>query len=203
MLFNKNSFIVFLTSFVFLFSAAASASGVSSLFHHAGDPVSGNPRGTITIVEFFDYECPHCANMVSVMNNILNANPSVRLVYKELPLLGPESTLAARAALAANKQGAYVRFNQALYDSSGISEKTVYDIARNLGLNISQFRADMNGSSVTAQLNANASLAQSLGIPGTPAFFIGKTDAVSLGDVQSFSGELSKSEVQEAINRLK
>jgi protein-disulfide isomerase len=80
------------------------------LFHQENDPIGGNPNGKVTIVEFFDYQCPHCVDMAPIIDSIVKANPDVRVVYKEFPVRGPLSKLAASAALAANQQGKYTAF---------------------------------------------------------------------------------------------
>jgi protein-disulfide isomerase len=195
--------ILFLFSFIFLFPLSVNAQTVSELFHNGNDPVGGNPNGSITVVEFFDYECGHCSNMEPVMSRIINNNPSVRVVYKDYPVLGQTSLMAARAAIAAKKQGAYMAYHQALFASSDLNSGTMIRIAKNLGLNTSKFESDMNSSATTAQLRANAKLAKQLGIPGTPAFYIGRTDATSMGSVQGIIGEASQSELQRAIDSKK
>ena len=202
MLKNKTPLKIFLLYFVFLFSTAVNASTISQLFRNGGDPIGGNPNGPVTVVEFFDYNCMHCANMVPIINRIISANPSVRFVYKELPILSPESNLAAQAALAAKKQGAYLAFNRALFSGNDTSSATISEIAKKLNLNLSKFNADMNSSSVRGQINANLDLAKFLDVQGTPAFFVGKTNTANINDVKYFSGEISQSELQDAINSV-
>ena len=201
---TSNLIKILFASFICLFSLAANADNASSLFRHSGDPVSGNAKGAITVAEFFDYDCPHCVNMVSTIHAIIAANPNVRFVAKELPVLGPNSVLAARAALAAKTQGKYNPFSQALFaDSRQIDDATVTGIAKDLGLNVTKFKQDMNSNNVTEQLKANMALANQLGVPGTPAFFIGKTSATSMDTIQQLSGEVSQSELQAAIDKAK
>lgn len=184
----------------FLFSTIACAADVNALFHQSNDPVSGNPKGAITIVEFFDYNCQHCANVSSTIQSILSSNRNVRLIYKDLPILGPSSVLAARAALAANMQGKYTRFNLALFSANELSPSSVMEIAQKLNLNTDKFKKDMDSDNIASQIQANVDLSQELNIPGTPAFFVGKTNATNMDQLQYLAGEVSKSELQDAIN---
>lgn len=199
---NKKLFL-FTIGLLFSLSFAVHAEPVSSLFHHAGDPVGGNPNGKITIAEFFDYQCGHCLSMGPVMQAIIKANPNVRVVYKEFPIRGPVSDLAARAALAANKQGKYSQFSHALLSASQpLTEEGIYNIAKNTGLNIAKFKKDMNSSDVTNTLRNTANLAQELNVNGTPAFFIGDTNAKSANNITFVLGEMSETELQNAINKV-
>jgi protein-disulfide isomerase len=197
-------FIWFNLSLLLAFSLAAKADSVNNLFRQAGDPVVGNPNGKITVVEFFDYQCSHCANMAAVMPLILRANPDVRIVYKEFPIRGPVSEFAARAALAANKQGKYAEFNHALLSTSlSLTDSTILDIAKSSGLNMAKLKKDMDSSSISRKLNENMQLAQRKHVTGTPAFFIGKTNAPNDEDVNFVLGEMSYNELQDAIDKAK
>src|SRR5262249_35983485 len=92
---------------------AALKSQADQVFRDPADPVSGNPSGDVTLVEFFDYNCPYCKQMAPIMAQPEESDPRLRIVYKEYPILGPGSILAAKAALAADKQGKYVAFHRA------------------------------------------------------------------------------------------
>jgi protein-disulfide isomerase len=192
----------FMIAIISTFSCLANASTVDTLFHKANDPVGGNPKGSVTLVEFFDYQCSHCANMVTAINDVIKKNPNLRVVFKELPIRGPMSEYAARAALAANKQGQYMAFNHALFDNSGdLTESSITDIAKKLGLNMTQFNADMNSKAITDQIQGNLKFAEFLGIPGTPALFIGKSDASDISNIQYIPGEINETALQNAINQ--
>jgi protein-disulfide isomerase len=188
--------------FSLLFSITTYASTLDSLFRKPGDPVVGNRNAKVTIVEFFDYQCSHCVNMAPVISSILRSNSNLRVVFKEFPIRGPQSELAASAALAANKQGKYYVFSHALLNTNqSLNEKNILEIAKSVGLNTVQLKKDMNSASVKAQLQANYNLARTLGINGTPAFIIGRTNATSNKDVSFVLGEMSASELQSAINK--
>ena len=137
-------------------------------------PVGGNPAGDVTLVEFFDYNCPYCRRVAPTMAELEEADPDLRVVYKEFPILGPGSQFAARAALASRKQGKYVPFHNALMQASEqVTEETVMEIARTVGLDPEQLRADMQDPSIQAAIARNLQLADALGIDGTPSFVIG------------------------------
>lgn len=149
---------------------------VSQLFGVTADPMIGNPNGKVTIVEFFDYQCPHCVAMTPVMDSLIKSNKDVKVVFKEFPIRGPVSELAARLALAANMQGKYFEFHKAVMAASqGLTEEGLYNIAKSVGLNVDKLKTDSNSDAVKAQLKQNIQLAQDLALLGTPAFFVAKS----------------------------
>ncbi len=176
---------------------------VNALFHDAKDPVVGNPNGAVTVAEFFDYQCPHCVDMAPVMSDIIKNNPNIRVVFKEFPIRGPMSDFAARAALAANKQGKYYQLSHALLTSSTqpLTQDVVFQLAKANGINVDQLKKDMNDDSINAQIKANTKLAQDLQLLGTPAFFIGKTDAKSSDNINYVPGQMNTQQLQDAINK--
>mgnify|MGYP001813779315 CR=1 FL=1 len=140
----------------------------------AGSPVMGNPQGDVTIVEFFDYRCPYCQRVVGMLQDTLRADGNVRLVLKEWPILGPESVVASRAALAAGLQGKYETLHVALLEFQGeLTQDSIMAIAKANGLDVERLREDMEDPSVTAEITRNTELAARLAIRGTPAFVIG------------------------------
>lgn len=194
----------FLIGLLLSFSLIANAEPVNALLRQSGDPVAGNPNGKVTIVEFFDYQCGHCVSMAPVMSAIIKANPDVRVVYKELPIRGSNSQFASRAALAAKKQGKYSALSHAmLVTNEPLNETTILELAKKEGLNIAKLKKDMTDKSINNQIDANMKLAQDLQISGTPAFFIGKTDATSSDEVVFRLGEMSQREMQDVINKIK
>lgn len=137
-------------------------------------PVSGNPSGDVTVVEFFDYNCPHCRRVAAVVAEAERKDPGLRLVYKELPVLGASSVFAARAALASTKQDGYVAFHRALLqEDKRLTEDRVMEIAASVGLDTEKLKADMQDPAIRDALARNRALAQSIGITGTPSFVIG------------------------------
>lgn len=184
--------------------STAQAQSVNTLLRKGNDPLAGNPRGSITIVEFFDYQCSYCKVMVPILNRIIRDNPDVRVVYKELPLKGYSSEYASAAALAAHKQGKYLPFSHALLATRNtMSPATIEAIAKRTGINTEQLRKDMRDSSIVKQLRSNRALAEALQLNGTPAFFIGRTNASNIQDVKFVYGAMTQQELQQEINRLR
>jgi protein-disulfide isomerase len=138
-------------------------------------PVGGNASGDVTLVEFFDYNCPYCRRVAPTVADLEEADPDLRIVYKEYPILGPGSQFAARAALASQRQGKYVAFHNALMQATEqVTEQTVMAIAREVGLDTEQLRADMQDPAIQEAIGRNLQLANALGITGTPSFIIGE-----------------------------
>ncbi len=153
-----------------------------------GDPVAGNPKGNVTIVEFFDVRCPYCRQMNPVVAALLRHDHDVRVVYKDLAILGPASVLASRALLAAQRQGGYLKLRAALMAGPpDITEATIQAAATKLGLDWPRLRRDMADPTIMRRLRADVAQAQALGIDGTPAFLVGHTlipGAVDLADLE-------------------
>ncbi len=153
-------------------------------------PVGGNPAGDVTLVEFFDYNCPYCRRVAPTVVELQEADPGLRVVYKEFPILGPGSEFAARAALAARKQGKYVPFHNALMRATDqVTEQTVIEIAREVGLDTERLEQDMRDPAIEEAIARNLQLANALQITGTPSFVIGQQivpGAVDLRTLQSF-----------------
>ncbi len=154
-----------------------------------GDPIAGNPQGRITVVEFYDVRCPYCRRMLPTLATLLHDNPDVRLVYKDMPVLGPGSVIASRALLAAQKQGGYVKLHDALMAGpTDITEDSVHATASKLGLDWPRLETDMKAPDVLARIQSNLALARTLELQGTPVYVIGTTmlpGAVDLADLQS------------------
>jgi protein-disulfide isomerase len=89
------------------------------IFDNPATPAAGNPEGDVAIVEFFDYRCPYCKQVQPELESLVQRDPKLRLVYKELPVLGPASVTAAHAALAAQRQGKYDAFHAAMMAAHG------------------------------------------------------------------------------------
>lgn len=145
------------------------------LLRDAESPVGGNPQGDVTLVEFFDYNCPYCRQVAPHMAKAEATDPKLRIVYKEFPILGASSTFAARAALAAHRQGKYVPFHRALMEAKGtVSEGSVLEVAGRVGLDLVRLKADMADRAIQAAIDRNLALARALNINGTPGFVIGE-----------------------------
>ena len=168
---------------------AAVAARRQELYQSPDSSVGGNPAGDVTIVEFFDYRCPHCRRMVPVIKALLAEDRGVRLVYKEMPILGEESVLAARAALAARGQGKYAEAHERLMAEAGpITPATLVATLAGMGLDGDRLRADMDAPEIGALLARELALAQALGIDGTPAFVVGGELVVGAVDIGTLRG---------------
>lgn len=176
---------------------------IEALLHTPLDPVLGNANSNITVVEFFDYQCPHCIKVAPIVDDIIKHNPQVRFVFKELSMRGSMSRLAASAGIAANKQGKYYSFHYALLmRKKPLSKQFILATAKEYGINTDQLEKDMNDASVIQQLNDNLQLAKALKVPGTPAFFISKTNPQSTDKVIYVLGEMTAKQLQHNIDKL-
>jgi protein-disulfide isomerase len=146
----------------------------SEIFDDPTTPVGGNPQGDATIVEFFDYRCPYCKQVLPSLQTLLKEDHKLRFVYKEMPVLGLQSVTAAHAALAAQRQGKYEAFHNAMMATKGqITDETVYRVAGSVGLDVDRLKRDMNAPEIEQALKANLALAEALNIRGTPGFIVG------------------------------
>ncbi len=144
------------------------------LLHDPLSPVSGNPTGEITLVEFYDYRCGFCKKAASAVTELQRIDPRVRVVYKDFPILGESSELAAKAALASYTQGKHQAFHEALLEShSDMTKESILKIAAKVGLDAKRLEADMANPKWQAAIAKNRVLARELGISGTPGFIVG------------------------------
>ena len=155
-------------------AAAALASRKQEVFNDPDSPVTGNPNGNVTLVEFFDYRCSYCKQVLPSLDALLVEDKQLRFVYKEFPVLGQDSVTAARAALASRKQGKYDAMHRALMSMKGqINETAIFKAAGSVGLDVERLKRDMAAPEIDRMLKANAKLAEALDIRGTPAFVVG------------------------------
>lgn len=141
-------------------------------------PVAGNVKGDVTVVEFFDYHCGYCKKMLPTINQLIEDDKKVRVMFKELPILSPDSETAARASLAVFriKPEKYFEYHSKLMSTSGkFNEAMLTEEAKKLGVDEAKFKKEMNSDWVKSELQKNQELAASIGVRGTPAFVIGET----------------------------
>jgi protein-disulfide isomerase len=143
------------------------------LFRRAATPIGGNPDGDVTLVEFFDYRCGYCRRVVGSVQALVERDDDLRVAFKEFPILGEDSVRAARAALAAERQGKYMPFHFALMAADDLSMDGIMQVAAGVGLDTEQLAKDMELPEIQAEITANYALARELGIEGTPAFVVG------------------------------
>jgi protein-disulfide isomerase len=155
-------------------ASAALAARRHEVFDDPDAPIAGNPKGNATLVEFFDYRCPYCKQVEPSLDALIAEDRNLRLVYKEFPVLGPESVIAAKAALASRKQDKYDAMHRALMTQKGqIDEAAVMRVASSVGLDIERLKRDMAAPDIDRMIKANTSLASALDIRGTPGFVVG------------------------------
>lgn len=150
------------------------AENAKELYRHPDAPIAGNPDGDITIVEFFDYNCGYCKRGFQNVLQLIETDPNVRVVFKELPILSKDSEEAAKIALAARAQGKYWEMHRALIESKGrVTEAFALDQAKKLGLDVAKLKVDKDGEPVKAELARVEALARKMNINGTPHFLVG------------------------------
>ena len=151
----------------------AVAENADALFRSPSDFVAGNPKGDVTMVEFFDYNCPWCKKSMPEVLRLIDEDKNLRLVMKEFPIFGEDSEYAARAALAARKQDKYWPFHLAMLGHEGkLSKADVDEIAAAQGLDMVKLKTDMDSPEIVAVIARNQQLANTMAITGTPAFII-------------------------------
>lgn len=153
-------------------ASAAIKDKKAEIFRSADDFVFGNPNGDITVVEFFDYNCGWCKRAVDELNKLTKSDPKIRVVMKELPIFGENSTIAAKAAMASIAQGKYWDFHVALMKERQVSKDNVFTIAQKVGLDVARLKTDMENPKFDEALRQNQAIASALGIEGTPGFLV-------------------------------
>ena len=133
----------------------------------------GNKNGKEIIIEFFDYNCGYCKRSFPEIMELVSENKDIKIILKELPVLGESSILASKASIASQKQNKYFEFHQELINFSGlISLIDIKKISKELGINYEQLQKDMNSEETILLINESYRLADLIGVRGTPAFII-------------------------------
>ena len=138
------------------------------------DPVVGAPAARITVTQFFDYRCPYCKVAGGQIQSFIAKHPDVRFVFKEFPILSEASTKAAKLALAADKQGKYLKVHTALLAAPNLNDAIMDDVLKGAGVDLVRAKADAASPAVAKQIEENQALARTLGVNGTPSFIIGE-----------------------------
>ena len=157
---------------------AAIKANAALLFSSPRQVVLGNPKGDVTFVEFFDYNCGYCKRALDDMLTLLNNDPKLKVVLKEFPVLGPGSIEAARVAAAVRIQDngkKYLEFHKKLLSQRGPADKThALAAAKDVGFDVARLERDMMGDEVKASIDEAFKLAEQLGLNGTPSYVIGE-----------------------------
>jgi protein-disulfide isomerase len=153
------------------------------VFGDVHSPVGGNPKGSVTVVEFFDYQCGYCKMSQEGVEHILRDDKDVKIIYKEFPILGSASGEAAKASLASAKQGKYQQFHDALMSKKDhLTSDLIYATAKDVGLDVEKLKKDMSDPAVNDEINATLKLGQDIGVRGTPMFIV--NDSIYPGALQ-------------------
>lgn len=156
--------------------AKSAISENASLLFNEKLAVAGNPKGNVTLVEFFDYQCIHCKKMQPIVSSLVKKDSNLRVIYKELPIFGKTSELASQVALAAAMQGKYQEIHDAFLNlEKRLDESLIMDTAKSVGLDMEKLKTDMDSATVTNALDENRKLAEKMHLMGTPAFIIAST----------------------------
>lgn len=147
----------------------------SDIYGDTTSPTIGDPKGDVTVVEFFDYHCGYCKQMMPSLQQLAKDDKKVRIIFREFPILSEDSVTASRAALAVNNiaKDKYFDFHMALMKTTGkFDEKAIMAAAKKVGINTDKLKTEMASNDITAQLDKNRELGESLGIRGTPALIV-------------------------------
>ena len=161
---------------------AAVAGNAETLFNSTRQVVLGNPKGDVTMVEFFDYNCGFCKKAMADMFELLKDDPKLRIILKEFPVLGPGSVEAARVAVAVRMQDKtgkkYLEFHQKLLGGRGQADKArALAVAKEVGMDMKRIDADLGSDEIKVSIEESLKLAETLGLNGTPSYIVG-TDVV-------------------------
>jgi protein-disulfide isomerase len=140
-------------------------------------PATGNAEGDITIVEYFDYQCPYCRKIEPELRQVVQDDGKIRLVLKDWPILGPVSVSAARMVLASKFQDKYVQAHEALIGvNSKLTEPRIRELLTGAGVDVDRLNRDLatNAKAIDAILARNSDQARAFGFKGTPSFIVGK-----------------------------
>ncbi|MDX2027427.1 MAG: DsbA family protein [Alphaproteobacteria bacterium] len=155
-------------------SKEAIAKTKDKIYDDPATPVGGNPKGDVTVVEFYDYQCGYCKMAQDAVEKLLQDDKNVKLLYKDFPILGPVSIEASKASLAAARQGKFVKFHDALMDvKDRLTSELILKTAKDVGLDTDKLKKDMEDEAINKALQANLELGRSIGVRGTPMFIVG------------------------------
>ncbi len=165
-------------------------------------PMAGNPKGDVVIVEFFDYSCGYCKNVFPTIEKLLEEDKNIKIVFKELPILGPNSELAAKAGLAVNMiaPGKYFEFHKKLMIGRTGGQESINAIAKELGIDTAALEEKMKSPEIEKTIMADKEMAASIGIRGTPAFIVGGELVPGAIDYEAFKGLIAKARGGKAVD---
>lgn len=192
--------------FLLLFGATnrSFAFDMNHLYRQAGNTIAGNPKGQITMVEFFDYNCGYCRLMYADVADLIKHEKNLRVIFREYPILGQKSLLPAKAALAAQKQGKYESLHDAMMNAKmPLDQNEIIKLATGLKIDTHRLLADIQSPEINKQIQENLAIGQAINIQGVPTFIIARTTppsknkplamvGPSISDLQKMIQEASK-----------
>jgi protein-disulfide isomerase len=164
------------------------AEGQKQLLAHPGTDVAGPLIADVSIVEFFDYNCPYCKKQVPALKALLAQDPKVALIYKDWPILGAVSVYAASSALAAGYQGKYLAAHDALIGGPRLAKNEEVDaVLQGAGVNLDALKKDRiaHAKEISALLVRNDEEAHALDLEGTPGLVVGRQLVGGIADLNS------------------
>lgn len=136
-------------------------------------PMAGNPDGDVTMVEYFDYNCGYCRKALEEIQKVLKEDKNLKVIFMDMPILGPQSLEASKWSLAAQRQGKYFEFHQKVLEHKGPkTTEELTKLAEKVGLDVERLKKDKEDPEIAKTLNENTQTARSLGMTGTPGFII-------------------------------
>jgi protein-disulfide isomerase len=161
------------------------------------DPIAGNPQGDVILVQFFDYSCGYCKRLVPAITELLKEDKNVKIVFKELPILGENSVIESKASLAVNSIAPekYFEFHTKLMASRITGLESILKIVSEIGLDAKLVQEKMNSTEISSLLATNKALADTIGVRGTPALIIGDKfipGAIDLATMKQLIAEVRK-----------
>ncbi len=185
--------------------AASAEPKEAEVLRDPDNPVFGNPKGDITIVEWFDFNCPYCRKIEPEMRQVVQDDGKIRLVLKDWPILGPVSVAAARMALASKYQDKYDKAHDAMIGvSSKLTEPRIYELLAGAGVDVDRAKADLaaHAKAIDAMLARNNGTAEGLGFRGTPSFIVGKFRVPGVLTMDQFEQVIADARKAKAGNNL-
>ena len=137
--------------------------------------ILGNPQGKVTLVEFTDFACTYCRHSVADVEALIAANPDLKVVLRQLPIIAPESADAAKMGLAAAEQGKYAAFHKAMFAAGRPDKASIAAVAKSVGIDLARASRVIADPRIEDELSRNIEIARQLGFNGTPAWVIGDT----------------------------
>lgn len=167
---------------------------LAEIEHDSASPIAGNPKGDVVVAEFFDYSCGYCKKVLPSVVKLAEEDKKIKFVFKELPILGPNSELAAKAALAVNMVSPekYFEFHKKLMGGHVSGQDSIDSIAKEVGIDIKAMQDKIKSPEVEKLISKNKELAANIGIHGTPAFVIGGELVPGAVDYETFKGLVAK-----------